>query len=91
MGSVSLPDPTIDLHWDDFQGPVHALFDNNTEIHPDKLCVVETASPPEPRREFSYRQINQASNILANHLISNGIQKGDVVMVSFIYHIIFLC
>jgi L-aminoadipate-semialdehyde dehydrogenase len=38
--SIVLPDPTIDLHWDDFQGPIHAFFDANTEKHPDRICVV---------------------------------------------------
>jgi L-aminoadipate-semialdehyde dehydrogenase len=43
--------------------------------------MIETAYGDAPRREFSYEQIFHASNILANHLVSNGIQKGEVVMV----------
>jgi L-aminoadipate-semialdehyde dehydrogenase len=40
----------------------------------------ETATATSPRREFTYKQICEASNILANHLVKSGIQKGDVVM-----------
>jgi hypothetical protein len=38
--SIVLPDPTIDLHWDDFRGSIHAFFDANTEKHPERVCVV---------------------------------------------------
>ncbi|RYO93159.1 hypothetical protein DL766_005694 [Monosporascus sp. MC13-8B] len=48
--------------------------------HPERLCVVETASSASPRREFTYRQIDEASNILAHHLVQSGIQRNEVVM-----------
>jgi L-aminoadipate-semialdehyde dehydrogenase len=70
------PDPTVDLYWDDFKGPIHSFFDANVKKHPERDCVIETT----PRRTFSYQQIWEASNILANHLIQNGIKKGEVVM-----------
>lgn len=76
----NIPDPTIDLHWDDFKGPITAFFDQNTAKHPDRVLAVETAYLNIPRREFTYKQIWEASNILANHLVKSGIQKGDVVM-----------
>jgi acyl-coenzyme A synthetase/AMP-(fatty) acid ligase len=44
----------------------------------------ETATATSPRREFTYRQIFEAANILANHLVKSGIEKGDVVMVGYI-------
>ena len=75
-----LPDPTADLHWSDFRGAIHDIFAANAAAHPDRLCVVETASGSSPRREFTYRQINEASNILAHHLVQSGIERGDVVM-----------
>ncbi|KAF2405155.1 L-aminoadipate-semialdehyde dehydrogenase [Trichodelitschia bisporula] len=77
---VGLPDPTADLHWDDFRGPIQHFFDKNAAAHPDRLCIIETASATSSRREFTYRQIHEAANILANHLINNGVQKGEVVM-----------
>ena len=75
-----LPDPTTDLHWSAFRGAIHDIFSSNAEIYPERLCVVETASGCLPRREFNYRQINEASNILAHHLVQSGIQRGEVVM-----------
>jgi L-aminoadipate-semialdehyde dehydrogenase len=78
--SPDLPDPTADLHWSAFRGAIHDIFSANAEAYPDRLCVVETASSSSPRREFTYRQINEASNILAHHLVQSGIQRGEVVM-----------
>ncbi|KAF2433270.1 L-aminoadipate-semialdehyde dehydrogenase large subunit [Tothia fuscella] len=79
-GANGIPDPTIDLHWDDFRGPIHHFYDANVAKHPERFAVIETASGSSPRREFTYKQIFEASNILANHLVKNGIQKGEVVM-----------
>ncbi|KAI4121611.1 MAG: hypothetical protein LQ347_006797 [Umbilicaria vellea] len=76
-----LPDPTIDLHWSDFRGAIHDIFAANAERHPERLCVAETESESSPRREFTYRQIHEGSNLLAHHLGANGVQRGDVVMV----------
>lgn len=75
-----IPDPTQDLHWSAFRGAIQDIFAANAEAHPERLCIVETASGTSPRREFSYKQINEASNILAHHLVNSGIQRGDVVM-----------
>ena len=77
----ALPDPTIDLNWSDYRGAIHEIFAKNAEEFPKRTCVVETASESTPRREFNYGQIHEASNILAHHLISHGIQRGEVVMV----------
>jgi L-aminoadipate-semialdehyde dehydrogenase len=76
-----LPDPTQDLNWSTFRGGIHDIFARNAESHPGRLCVVETASGSSPRREFTYKQINEVSNILAHHLVRSGIQRGEVVMV----------
>lgn len=76
-----LPDPTSDLHWSKFRGAIHDIFAKNAEKRPGNLCVVETESTSSPRREFTYKQVNEASNILGHHLVQSGIQRGDVVMV----------
>ena len=78
---VDLPDPTSDLDWGGFRGPIQETFATNAEKLPNSPCVVETESESSPRREFSYRSINEASNVLAHYLISNGVERGDVVMV----------
>ncbi|TKA82073.1 hypothetical protein B0A55_01519 [Friedmanniomyces simplex] len=75
------PDPTADLHWSTYRGAIHEIFSNNAKAHPDRTCVVETASSTSPERAFTYQHINEASNILAHHLVRNGIQRGEVVMV----------
>ncbi|KAJ5892616.1 hypothetical protein N7504_009307 [Penicillium tannophilum] len=76
-----LPDPTKDLNWSKFRGAIHDIFSANAEKHPEKICVVETKSSNSPHREFTYKQINEASNILGHHLVQSGIQRGEVVMV----------
>ncbi|KAJ6106810.1 hypothetical protein N7512_010327 [Penicillium capsulatum] len=76
-----LPDPTRDLNWSKFRGAIHDIFAANAEKHPAKLCVVETKSSNSSHREFTYQQINEASNILGHHLVQSGIQRGEVVMV----------
>ncbi|ORY56133.1 L-aminoadipate-semialdehyde dehydrogenase-like protein large subunit [Pseudomassariella vexata] len=77
---MDLPDPTCDLHWSAFRGAIQDIFSKNAKKHPDRLCVVETASSFSPRREFLYRQIDEASNVLAHHLVQAGVQRDEVVM-----------
>ena len=51
MGSVNtpdIPDPTADLFWSDFKGPIHEIFAANARKHPDRPCVVETATSKSP-------------------------------------------
>ncbi|KAG8626485.1 hypothetical protein KVT40_005430 [Elsinoe batatas] len=81
MATDPRPDPTSDLHWSDFKGPIHEIFAGNAEKHPDRPCVVETASSTTPKRTFTYKDINEASNVVAHHLVQSGIQRGEVVMV----------
>lgn len=79
-----LPDPTSNLNWGDFRGAIHDIFSANAKAHPDRLCVLETKNPFDlttKDRSFTYQQIDEASNILAHHLISKGISLGDVVTV----------
>ena len=76
-----LPDPEKDLHWDAFGGAIHDIFSANAEKHPERLCVVETPSNSSPHREFTYRQIHWASNVVAHHLLKSGVLRGEVVMI----------
>jgi hypothetical protein len=41
---VDLPDPTSDLDWSGFVGPIHEIFHKNALAHPDRACVTETKS-----------------------------------------------
>ena len=85
-----LPDPTADLHWSDFQGAIQDRFADNASKFPDRLCVVETASRTTPQREFTYRQIDEASNVIAHYFLQHGIEKGEVVMI-YAYRGVDLC
>lgn len=79
-----LPDPTIDLDWSGYRGAIQDIFMKNAEEHPDRNCVVETKSfldPTSKTRTFTYKQINQASNLVGNYLKETGIKKGDIVMI----------
>ena len=81
-GSNSVvPDPTEDLKFSEWRGAIHDIFAQNTAQFPERPCVLETASQSAPAREFSYRQIWQASNVLAHHLLQHGIKREDVVMI----------
>ena len=75
------PDPTSDLHWSNYGGAIHEIFHSNATKHPQRPCVIETASTTTRRRDFNYRQINEASNSLAHHFTNNGVQRGEVIMV----------
>jgi L-2-aminoadipate reductase len=77
-----LPDPSSDLHWGDFRGAIHEIFSENANKYPHRNCVVETAiSPAFKDKVFTYRQIHEASNILAHYLVAQNVNRGDVVMV----------
>ncbi|KKA27610.1 hypothetical protein TD95_001715 [Thielaviopsis punctulata] len=76
-----IPDPTTDLHWDDFKGAIHDIFESNALKHPDRPCVIETKTASKPERVFTYKQINEAANVLAHYFVANGCQVEDVVMV----------
>ncbi|CAH6718335.1 L-2-aminoadipate reductase [[Candida] jaroonii] len=79
-----LPDPTIDLDWSGYRGAIQDIFMANAEKHPERTCVVETKSFMDKNsktRTFTYKQINQASNVVGNYLVKTGIKKGDIVMI----------
>ncbi|KAI9098595.1 hypothetical protein DFS34DRAFT_78758 [Phlyctochytrium arcticum] len=77
-----LPDPTADLHWDGYEGAITDIFARNAAAFPDRTCVVESRENGGSNlRQFSYKMINEASNVLAHHLIKNGIEREDVVVL----------
>lgn len=79
----ALPDPTKNLGWCDFVGCIQDIFQDNADKFPERRCVVETgsvSSSSQPRI-FSYKDINQTSNIVAHYLVNTGIKRGDVVMI----------
>ncbi|KAF9771412.1 hypothetical protein IL306_010960 [Fusarium sp. DS 682] len=78
---MSLPDPTEDLDWGGYLGGIHEIFHKNAVAHPDRPCVIETKTTKAPTRTYTYRQIDEASNNIANYLRDAGIQNGDVVMI----------
>lgn len=81
---AQLPDPTLALDWSGYRGAIQDIFMKNALEFPDRDCVIETKSfmdPSSKTRTFSYKQINQASNIVGNYLKETGIKKGDIVMI----------
>jgi L-aminoadipate-semialdehyde dehydrogenase len=62
-----LPDPTQNLHWNDFVGPIHEIFDRNAICRPDHPCAIETSYVDRDERIHSYRKIYEASNIVAHY------------------------
>ena len=60
---------------------IHDIFASNADKFPDRECVVETKSARINARSFSYRQINESSNQLANHLLAHDAKVGDVAVI----------
>jgi L-2-aminoadipate reductase len=78
---AQLPSPTTDLGWSSYAGSIVEHFGRVAREHPDRICVVETESSQGPERSFTYKQIYEASNVLAHYLHDSGVTNGDVVMV----------
>ena len=78
---AQLPDPTIDLDWSGYVDSIQWHFSEAAKKHPDRICVVETKSSEAPERRFTYKQIYEASNVLAHYLHDAGVTNGDVVMI----------
>ncbi|OAA45400.1 L-aminoadipate-semialdehyde dehydrogenase large subunit [Metarhizium rileyi] len=76
-----IPDPTADLDWSCYPGAIHNVFHNNAVAHPDRICVRETPTSTSPLRTYTYRQIDEASNLIAHQLHDAGITNGDAVMI----------
>ncbi|KAJ3062866.1 large subunit of alpha-aminoadipate reductase [Podochytrium sp. JEL0797] len=82
---LRLPDPTLSLKWDQFEGAIPDLFAANAALFPERCCVVESVLDADglnsTERSFTYKQIHEASNIVAHALIAGGIQREDVVVL----------
>lgn len=81
-----LPDPKADLEWCGYRGAITDIFSNNARQFPDRVCIVESIASDEVggkngERRFTYRQIDEASNVLAHHLVQSGVQREEVVTV----------
>ncbi|PIA17948.1 large subunit of L-aminoadipate-semialdehyde dehydrogenase [Coemansia reversa NRRL 1564] len=87
------PDPTADLHWDEFPGSITEVFVHNALAHPERRFLVESraiSSEDEPsspdskaldERAFTYGQVLQAARVLSRTLQRGGVQREDVVVV----------
>jgi L-2-aminoadipate reductase len=95
VGSVSLltptqraklPDPTSDLNWCGWKGAITDVFSRNARQWPERPCILQsvpapTLSEPQDVITYCYGAILRASNILAHHLIKEGVQREEVVMI----------
>ena len=68
-------DHTADLHRTRSQEAIQDTFESTTLKHPGRLCVIEIASDSSPHRESTDRRIQQASNVLAHHLVQHRTEK----------------
>lgn len=75
-----LPDPRADLDWCGYKGAITDIFSQNAQNHPSRTCIVESTDNGD-KQTWSYKEMDESSNILAHHLINNGIQREEVVMV----------
>ena len=83
---TKLPDPTADLDWCGWKGAITDVFSRNARQNPSRPCVIQSLpsdslSLKQEKVVFSYDAILRASNILAHHLITSGVQREEVVMV----------
>ncbi|KAF8970209.1 alpha-aminoadipate reductase Lys1p [Flammula alnicola] len=83
---AKLPDPTADLDWCGWKGAITDVFSRHARQNPERPCVIqslpaESLDAPQEKIVYSYGAILRASNVLAHHLIKNGIQREEVVMV----------
>lgn len=78
---AQLPDPTADLDWSGYVGSIQEHFRASAEKYPDKICVIETKSSKTPERRFTYQQIYEAANTVAQYLHNAGVTNGDIVMI----------
>lgn len=97
IGSISLltvkqrkllPDPKKELEWTGYRGAITDIFSANAKKFPERICIVESVQPvggvvggPNELRSFTYKQIDEASNVLAHELVKGGVQREEVVTV----------
>ncbi|KAF8067844.1 alpha-aminoadipate reductase Lys1p [Lyophyllum atratum] len=83
---VKLPDPTGDLNWCGWKGAITDVFSRNARQWPDRPCVIQSIpaaslSDPQERVTYTYGDILRAANVLSHHLIKEGVQREEVVMI----------
>ncbi|HEX7333474.1 MAG TPA: amino acid adenylation domain-containing protein [Pyrinomonadaceae bacterium] len=69
-----LPQPTQPIH-SRWHGAVHQLFAEHARRSPDRIAVIDK------QETWTYGQLEERSNQLANYLIAWGIQRQDVVAI----------
>ena len=71
---TALPDPTepLDESW---EGSIHSLFTRRAQRVPESLAVID------PSENWTYKELDLASNRLANYLLANQINPKDVVAI----------
>jgi len=83
---AKLPNPTDDLNWCDWKGAITDVFSRNARQWPERPCVLQSVpaaslSEPQGTITYSYGTMLRASNVLAHHLIKEGVQREEVVMI----------
>ena len=69
-----LPDPTQPLSGE-WRGAIHTRVGQHARETPARLALIDSVE------SWTYQELDQRSNQLANHLIASGIQPGDVVAI----------
>ena len=69
-----LPEPAQAIH-SQWHGAVHQLFSEHAQKSPDRLAVTDK------QETWTYGQLEERSNQLANYLIASGIRRQDVVAI----------
>jgi len=72
--SALIPDPTEALD-DTWHGAIHELLEARNLEDPDRIAIVES------RDSWSYREIGEASNRIANYLAEDDIGREDIVAI----------
>ncbi|KAF7634953.1 AMP-binding domain-containing protein [Meloidogyne graminicola] len=54
---------------------LHLIFMDVVKANPNKICIVDIAS----NRSYTFSQLNSLSNRFANHFLSKGYGRGDIV------------
>jgi amino acid adenylation domain-containing protein len=69
-----LPSPIKPLN-NELGEMIHTRFSQQSQIHPEKLAIVDANS------SFTYAELEERSNQLANYLLANGINNQDVIAI----------
>ena len=61
-------------------GLLHKYFEDRVSLSPDDVALVEGC---DDGRSYTYKQLNEQANTLANALIERGVKPGSPIIVSF--------